>query len=152
MPQGWRMEPLDLSQHPPRPCREALDGIIFLPRAIDKARASLPGGKLGDYFVTREDMRTLSGLFFRRLGIAESQFTAWVAEAASDADVAARVRGAADSEAIGSWNAILTGIRMRDIEENTREFLVHTYGRGQQWSLDDVLIDVIDRDDAFSFA
>jgi hypothetical protein len=146
------MEPLDLSQHPPRPCREALDGIIFLPRAIDKARAALPGGNLGDYWVSRDDMRTLSGLFFRRLGIAESAFTAWVAEAATDADVAENVRGAADSEAIGSWNAILTGIHMRDLEESKRDFLVRTYGKGQQWSLDDVLIDVIDRDDAFSFA
>jgi hypothetical protein len=146
------MEPLDLTQRPPRPCREALEGLLFLPSAIDKARASLPGGKLGDYFVTRDDMRTLSGLFFRRLGIAEIEFTSWVAEAASDADVARKVLAAVEAASIQASNAILTGIHIRDIEESQREFLIRTYGQGQQWSMDDVLIDVIDRDDARSFA
>ncbi len=36
------MTPLDLTQRPPRSCRAELDGIQ-LPRAIDKARAELPG-------------------------------------------------------------------------------------------------------------
>ena len=43
------MEPLDLSKQPPRPPRAEADGIIFLPRSIDKARAYLDGGNRNGY-------------------------------------------------------------------------------------------------------
>ena len=43
------MEPLDLTTRRPRKARDEVAGIVFLPRSIDKARASLPGGTLGEY-------------------------------------------------------------------------------------------------------
>ena len=46
------MTPLDLTKARPRPPVAELDGIIFLPRTIDKARSLLPGGNKGDYNVT----------------------------------------------------------------------------------------------------
>ncbi len=39
---------MDLTKDYPRSPREQLDGIMILPRAIDKARAQLEG-KLGEY-------------------------------------------------------------------------------------------------------
>jgi hypothetical protein len=41
------MTPLNLTVHPPRVPRAELDGLIFLPRTIDKVRATLPGGDIG---------------------------------------------------------------------------------------------------------
>jgi hypothetical protein len=44
------MEPLDLRLGPPRGPRVELAGIAFTARAVDKLRASLPGGNLHEYF------------------------------------------------------------------------------------------------------
>jgi hypothetical protein len=146
------MEPLDLTQHPPRPCRAELVGIAFLPRSIDKARATLPGGKLGEYFVTRDDMRTLSGLFFRRLGVSAEDFAGAVAAASDDDAVAAWLCERAPQQKIEAWNALLAGIRMRDIDEASLANIKRYYGDGPAWSPDDALIDVIDADDRRAFA
>ena len=43
------MNPMDLSNKPPRKPRAELAGIVFLPRSIDKACATLPGGDPGPY-------------------------------------------------------------------------------------------------------
>src|SRR3984957_3375168 len=45
------MESLDLSKQPPRSPHAELDGVIFLPRSIDKARAYLDGGNRNGYNV-----------------------------------------------------------------------------------------------------
>jgi uncharacterized protein DUF5069 len=145
------MGPLDLTQRPPRPCRAELQGIMFLPRSIDKARASLPGGVLGSYFVTRAHMRTLSGLFFRRLGVALEEFADAVATAPDDAAVASWLLGKVEQERIDGWNALLAGIRMRDIDAATLANIKDYYGEGPGWSPDDALIDVIDGDDRRAF-
>src|ERR1039458_3327751 len=38
------MKPMTLSDKPPRKPRAELAGVVFLPRSIDKVRATLPGG------------------------------------------------------------------------------------------------------------
>jgi len=43
------MEPLDLRDAPPRKARAEAGGIVFLPRSIDKVRATLDGGEIGEY-------------------------------------------------------------------------------------------------------
>jgi hypothetical protein len=141
------MGPLDLSQRPPRPCRAELDGIMFLPRSIDKARATLPGGNLGPYIVTRDGIRTLSGMFFRRLGLTAQEWTDAVAAAPDDAAVAGWLRGKVDRQRIDEWNALLAGIRMRDLEGATLTIFMDYYEDGLMWAPDDALIDVIDADD-----
>jgi len=57
--------------------------IAFLPRAIDKVRATLPGGAPGVYITThdRPEIATMSGLFYRTLRITSNEFTAAVASA-----------------------------------------------------------------------
>ena len=45
------MTPLDLSVSPPRSPYDELDGLVFMPRTIDKLRSMLPGGNPGEYFI-----------------------------------------------------------------------------------------------------
>ena len=59
------MDALDLRKAPPRRPRAELADVVFMPRSIDKIRATLPGGDLGAY--------TISGFtatMFDMLGIA----------------------------------------------------------------------------------
>jgi uncharacterized protein DUF5069 len=140
------VEPIDLVQRPPRPCREHVAGIAFLARSIDKARAALPGGNLGEYFLAPEGMRTLSGLFFRRFGCSEREFIDAVASAVADAEVGAWVRTRADDATVAAWNAMMETVRMRDLDERGRAQFARIYAR-QTWAEDDLLADVIDAAD-----
>jgi hypothetical protein len=94
------MEPLDLSKHPPRPPRAELDGIVFLPRSIDKARAYLEGGNRNGYNVPG-----VTGGMLERFGISNDDFVAAVNAATHDADVVAFVRRHADQAMVEEWNA-----------------------------------------------
>lgn len=42
------MQPLDLRNAPPRSCYAELDGLLLMPRTIDKLRGRLPGGDPGE--------------------------------------------------------------------------------------------------------
>jgi hypothetical protein len=96
------MTPLDLRTAPPRPPRATAGGVIFLPRSIDKARASLPGGHLGEY--------TLEGItqwMLEKLGLEVPAFTAAVAAARDDDDVVAFVCERTTQPVIDEWNAFI---------------------------------------------
>ena len=93
------MEPLDLTLGPPRPPRAELVGIIFLPRSIDKVRATLPGGKLGEY--------TIAGFtetMLEMLAIPLTDFKDAVRAAATDDDVARFVSARCDAGAVARWH------------------------------------------------
>jgi len=94
------MEPLDLSKQPPRSPRAELDGIIFLPRSIDKARAYLDGGNRNGYNVPG-----VTGGMLERFGITNDDFIAAVGTAANDVDVVAFVRRHTSQTTIDEWNA-----------------------------------------------
>jgi hypothetical protein len=94
------MEPLDLSKQPPRLPRAELDGIIFLPRSIDKARAYLAGGNRNGY-----NIPGVTGGMLERFGISNDDFVAAVSTASSDADVVAYVRLHASQSTVDQWNA-----------------------------------------------
>lgn len=96
------MKPLDLSTHAPRGPRAQLGGIIFLPRTIDKARASLPGGKLGLY-----TMQGFSAMMLETLGVAAEDFIIRVGAAASDDEIAAFIQPIADPERVAAWNRLV---------------------------------------------
>jgi hypothetical protein len=93
------MEPLDLTKQPPRAPRAELDGIIFLPRSIDKARAYLDGGNRNGYNVPG-----VTGGMLERFGIAEDAFIAAVSAASNDADVLVFVRKHANQTTLDEWN------------------------------------------------
>ena len=94
------MNPLDLSNAPPRPPHVELDGIVFLPRSVDKARAHLPGGNRNSYNVSG-----LTTTMLERFGIAPDDFVAAVGAAATEADVVAFVRRHVSQATIEEWNA-----------------------------------------------
>ncbi|HME80920.1 MAG TPA: DUF5069 domain-containing protein [Candidatus Eremiobacteraceae bacterium] len=86
------MEPLDLTKHPPRSPRERLDGVVLVPRTIDKLRASLPGGNLGPYKIPGFSTRMLE-----MIGVREADLLEAVRRANSDEDVAKWLREHADT-------------------------------------------------------
>jgi hypothetical protein len=93
------MDALDLRKEPPRRPRAELAGVVFLPRSIDKIRATLPGGDLGVY--------TISGFtttMFEMLGIALEDIIAAVGSVASDDDVAAYVREHGRPGGVDTWH------------------------------------------------
>ncbi len=111
------MTPLDLRQSPPRSARAEAGGIIFLPRTIDKLRATQHGGELGVY--------TISGIsewMFDRLGIEDDAVAGVVETAKSDDDVVKYVLAATTPERIAAWNdyvskrKVCDGDRARAIE------------------------------------
>lgn len=77
---------MDLTKQYPRSPREQLDGIMLLPRAIDKARAQLHG-TLGEYIYYDCGLNLK---LFNTLGVTEDEFL--------DA-----VRGAADDDSVLEW-------------------------------------------------
>ncbi len=86
-PESGRMTPLDLSVAPPRPPRETLAGVVLLARTVDKLRAALPGGNLGEYAIPG-----FSQMMADALDIPMDALANVVAEASSDDDVAALVQ------------------------------------------------------------
>jgi Domain of unknown function (DUF5069) len=97
-----RVTSLSLTERPPRPPREAAGGITFLPRTIDKARASLPGGNLGDY-----RLRGISGRLLDHLGIPEDRFVAAVGAAVDDDAVVEWLKSETTQAKIDAWNAFV---------------------------------------------
>jgi uncharacterized protein DUF5069 len=96
------MDPLDLSKQPPRAPRAELDGIIFLPRSIDKARAYLAGGDRNGYNVPG-----VTGGMLERFGISNDDFIAAVGAASNDADLVAFVRRHTSQTTVDEWNAFV---------------------------------------------
>ncbi len=107
------MRPLDLTIAPPRAPRAALAGIVFLPRTIDKVRATLPGGALGAY-----NIPGFSEMLLEALGIHAADFTAAVADAASDADVARFVEASTSPDRIAEWNTMIQARLPRNGDRN----------------------------------
>jgi hypothetical protein len=78
------MDPLDLSVTAPRPTRDKIAGVMFLPRTVDKLRAELPGGNLNSYLTDYD--RGLTSYVLYKLGIELGDLRGVVA-AAIDEDV-----------------------------------------------------------------
>ena len=148
------MQPLDLTEHPPRPCREALGTIAFLPRAIDKVRATLPGGAPGVYITThdRPEITTMSGLFYRTMRITSDEFAAAVASADDESAVLAWLLDRVDDEQIAKWNDRLFAIRLADMRPEAYSLLRTYYPAVDTLAPETLMIDVIDRDDVETFA
>lgn len=144
------MDPLDLTTRPPRSCYAELDGLMLLPRTIDKLRAQLPGGNPGDYFINGQ-IKGISGYLVERLGIDESELREAVARAGSQEQVAAWVRERTDASQYPAINATLRRIRPKHAEDEA-------YFRGEyaetleQHPTLEFIIDIVDADDRRRFA
>jgi len=94
------VEPLDLRKAPPRPPHAELSGLVFLPRSIDKLRASLPGGHLGEYTLPGHTERMLG-----MLGTTVARAAEIVRNATSDEEVASHLLYDVPADVVASWNA-----------------------------------------------
>jgi hypothetical protein len=138
------MTPLNLTVAPPRGPREELDGLLFLPRTIDKVRATLPGGDPGAYRITGVSQTQLDVL-----GIPLNEFTLAVAAADDEAEVAGFVRARCSPDAYAAWN------------ERLRAWLPRAGNRAEAieiypWLAERpdliLVLDVLEEDDRLAFA
>lgn len=139
------MEPLDLSVRPPRSCYEELDGLMFMPRTIDKLRGRLPGGNPGSYFINGKILG-MSGFLLRRLGISEDTLFDAVASANDETEVAAWLRANTDASQYPAINETLRRIRPKHAEDEAyfRELYADVLAGDPQL---EYILDIIEADD-----
>jgi hypothetical protein len=94
-------------------------GIIFLPRSIDKVRATLPGGNLGQYSIAG-----FTHMMLEMLNISIDSFTVAIAKAEDDDAVAAFVRANTMVDERNHWNAFIS---TREPRGGNREEAYETY-------------------------
>jgi hypothetical protein len=109
------MEALDLRTTPPRSPYEELDGLMLMPRTIDKLRAQLPGGDPGEYYINGA-IKGISGYLLERLGVTEEQLRQAVRDAQTEADVAGWLRERTDASQYPAINATLRRIKPKHAE------------------------------------
>jgi hypothetical protein len=139
------MEPLDLTKRPPRSTRAMLDGLVMLPRTIDKMRALLPGGNIGNYKIEGFSARMLS-----TIGVDPEALQSEVARASSEQEIAVWVRSHADPDKYEEANHILLNRSIDDILPERRAWFEETYPVHKKIA-SRRLCDIIDADDAEMF-
>jgi hypothetical protein len=117
----------------------------MMARTVDKLRATLPGGKLGDYALKGFSQRLLE-----HLGIKQSDLFAVVAVAAGDDDVAAWLRKHTDRARYAEINDYFANRKIGDVGD--REAFEAKYPVAKGLPDDALLIDMLERDDAAAFA
>lgn len=143
------MESLDLTLRPPRSCYAELDGLMLMPRTIDKLRAQLTGGNTGGYFINGR-IKGISGYLLERLGIAEDELFEMVGRAASEDEIAAWLRERTDAAQFLTINATLRRIRPKHAEDE--EYFRAEYAATLQDHPDlEFIIDIVDADDRRRF-
>lgn len=105
------MGPLDLTQTPPRSPQVRVAGVAFIARTIDKMRAELPGGNIGEYHVVGA-----SELVLQAIKVSVDELRAVVARATSDDDVAAWLYAHADLSDVESVNRAFLTKRIESLE------------------------------------
>lgn len=139
------MEPLNLREHAPRKPTDVLGGAVFMARTVDKVRATLPGGELGEYKIDGFTTR-----MFEMLGIDAEDFRSIVALAQSDDDVAQWILRHTSSQARDAWNAWVSAPTIRDRID--RPGWLDRYPVARELSLETPLLDLLDHDDRAAFA
>lgn len=110
------MKPLDLTLRPPRSPYAELDGLVFMPRTIDKLRALLPGGNPGEYFIDGP-IRGLSRFLFQQLRIDDRELLPIIAMAPTEEEVAAWIRAHTDVSRYAEINAIFRRIKPKHTDD-----------------------------------
>lgn len=139
------MQPLDLRNEPPRSCYAELDGLMLMPRTIDKLRGRLPGGDPGIYFING-NIKGISGYLLERLGITEDALLDAVAACDTEDDVAAWLREHTDASQYPAINETLRRIKPKHAEDEAwfREEYAETLALHPEL---EVIIDIVDADD-----
>lgn len=117
----------------------------MLPRTIDKARALLPGGNPGSYFITPG----MSAFVLGKLGLDEAAFVALVAAAADETAVAERVLNGIDAARVARWSALIEALRVDQIAPDLQQLFDQLYPRRAPGEL---VLDILAADDTAAFA
>lgn len=143
------MEPLDLRARPPRSCYAELDGLMLIPRTIDKLRAQLPGGNPGVYFINGR-IKGISGYLLERLAVGEDALREAVRQATSEQDVAAWLREHTDASQYPAINATLRRIKPKHAEDEAwfRGEYAETLEAHPELEF---IVDIVDADDRRMF-
>jgi Domain of unknown function (DUF5069) len=141
------MDALDLTERPPRGPRELLPGLNLLmaARTVDKIRATLPGGNIGEYQITG-----FSSSLLNALRIPEALLRAAIAGATSDAQVADWIREHSDPATYAAINAKLESQTVGD-RSSDPQYLAR-YPIARAFSPETPHLDVLAADDANLFA
>jgi hypothetical protein len=140
------VKPLDLRNAPPRSCYVELDGLMLMPRTIDKLRSRLPGGEPGNYFISLGRIKGISAYLIERLGITEEALFDAVTASESDDDVAAWLRKNTDASQYPVINETLRRIKPKHTEDQAffRELYADTLALHPELQ---IIIDIVDADD-----
>lgn len=136
------MMALDLRLRPPRSPREALDGLLMMPRTIDKICATLPGGDPGPYII----VPGLSEIMLSIINIPLADLYKAVASGRADDDVAAWLRAHADVSRYVQANAVLGAMRTEHVPFDQREQFEDLYP-GYLRARYPLLFDLLEADD-----
>jgi hypothetical protein len=139
------MEPLNLTQKPPRKATDVLGGVIFMARTIDKVRASLPGGDLGAYKIDGFSTRVL-----KALEIDEDDLRSVVALARTEGDIEQWILRHTSEEARDRVNSELPALTLRDYVDRPGFF--DRYPIAKEFPLDTPMLEMLNNDDLAMFA
>ena len=142
------MEPLDLTQRPPRASRAALLGAMFLPRTIDKLRAELPGGTMGPYL---NHDRGFSAYVVRRLGLDMDELRTVVGRARDEDEIVAWLRERIDASSVDETNRKLESFTSERMTREDRALLVERHPVLHERPELTSIMDVLDAEDARAF-
>lgn len=143
------MTPLDLREKPPRGVRETILGYYFLPRTIDKLRAELPGGNMGPFL---NHDTGFSAYAVRRLGLDMNEFREVVAAAPDEGAVVAWLASRIDPAGAPALNAKFDSFVIERMSPEDQAEVRDRHPVLDQRPELSKLLDIIDADDAFSFA
>ena len=121
-----------------------LDGLAMMPRTIDKLRASLPGGNMGDYRIDGFSRRMLE-----MLGITEEQLRDAIASAKSDEDVSEWLREHADTSKYEEFTQYISKRSIDDVKD--KEAFMKRYPILERRPDIYYLADMLEADDAEAF-
>jgi hypothetical protein len=113
-------------------------------RTVDKLRATLPGGNIGEYQITGFSSNLLNAL-----KIPEALLRAAIARAHSDAEVADWIRDHSDAARYPEINAKLEAQTVGERSKDTTYFARYPIAKG--FAAESSHLDVLDADDAAAF-
>jgi hypothetical protein len=122
-----------------------LDGLMLMPRTIDKLRATFPGGNPGTYFINGK-IKGISGYLLERLGLSEGELREVVRAAETEDEVARWLRGRTDASAYPAINQTLRRIKPKHSEDEAyfRELYAETLAQRPEL---EYIVDIIETDD-----
>ena len=143
------MTPLDLRKQPPRRPRETMLGFYLLPRTVDKLRAELPGGNLGEYL---NHDTGFSAYVVRRLGLDMNEFRKVVASAPDEAAVVEWLGARIDAAAAPALNAKLETFVVERMGPDDQALVRQRHPVMAARPEFSKILDILDADDEQAFA